>query len=154
MNREAYGKSYERGFRLTVRFLMSRGVSRDSAEETAQVAWTKGWEHLGQLRDDGMVITWVNSIAWNVVRSLARKPPFQELPEVAVPPTVNLSAIDVDRALRCCKTGESLLLRQHYLEGHRIKDIARQEGRTPTAVRIRLLRARRSARAQLIGAAA
>ena len=154
MNTEVYGKSYERGFRLTVRFLISRGVCTDSAEEAAQVAWAKGWEHLGQLRDDRMVVTWVNSIAWNVVRSLARKLPFEELPEVAVPPTVNLAAIDVDRALRCCKTAESLLLRQYYLEGHRIKDIARQEGRTPTAVRLRLLRARRSARAQLVRAAA
>ena len=107
MKSEAYGKSYERGFRLTVRFLMSRGVCGDSAEEAAQVAWTKGWEHLGQLRDDRMVVTWVNSIAWNVIRSLARKLPLQELPEVAVPPTVNLAAIDVDRALRYCKTAES-----------------------------------------------
>jgi len=154
MNSEAYGKSYERGFRLTVRFLMSRGVCGDSAEEAAQVAWTKGWERLGQLREDRMVVTWVNSIAWNVIRSLARKRPLEELPEVAVPPTVNLAAIDVDRALKCCKTAESLLLRQHYFEGHRVKDIARQEGRTATAVRIRLLRARRSARAQLVGAAA
>jgi DNA-directed RNA polymerase specialized sigma24 family protein len=154
MNREVYGKSYERGFRLTVRFLISRGVGMDSAEDAAQLAWTKGWEHLGQLRDDRMVITWVNSIAWNVVRSLARRLPFEELPEVAVLPNVNLAALDVARALRSCKTAESLLLRQHYLEGHRIKDIARQEGRTPTAVRIRLLRARRSARAQLARTAA
>ena len=55
MNTEVYGKSYERGFRLTVRFLISRGVCTDSAEEAAQVAWAKGWEHLCQLRDDRMV---------------------------------------------------------------------------------------------------
>jgi len=124
------------------------------AEETAQAAWAKGWEHLGQLRNDKMVVTWVNSIAWNVYRSAARRPPLQELPELAVPPQVNLAAIDVERALRCCKKNERTVLERRYLEGFQIKDIAQQEGRTQTAVRLRLLRARRSARAQLMQAAA
>jgi RNA polymerase sigma-70 factor (ECF subfamily) len=154
MTREVYGKFYERGFKLTMRFLISRGMSAESAEETAQAAWAKGWEHLGQLRNDRMVVTWVNSIAWNVHRSSARKPPLQELPELAVPPQVNLAAIDVDRALRCCKEHERLVLKRRYLEGFQIKDIAQQEGRTQTAVRLRLLRARRSARAGLMAAAA
>jgi RNA polymerase sigma factor (sigma-70 family) len=154
MTRDVYGKFYERGFNLTIRFLISRGVRAESAEETAQAAWAKGWEHLGQLRNEHTVITWVNSIAWNVYRSTLRKPPLQELPELAVSPQVNLAAIDVDRALRCCKENERLVLRQRYLEGFQIKDIARQQGRTQTAVRLRLLRARRSARARLIPAAA
>ena len=154
MTREVYGKFYERGFKLTMRFLISRGVNVESAEETAQAAWAKGWEHLKQLRNDRMVVTWVNSIAWNVHRSGARRPPLQELPELAVPPQVNLAAIDVDRALRCCKENERLVLQQRYLEGFQIKDIAQREGRTQTAVRLRLLRARRSARAQLMPAAA
>ncbi len=154
MTRDVFGKYYERGFNLTIRFLISRGLRAESAEETAQAAWAKGWEHLSQLRNDRMVITWVNSIAWNVYRSMARKPPLQELPEIAVQPQVNLAAIDVDRALRCCKDNERQVLQQRYLEGFQIKDIARQEGRTQTAVRLRLLRARRAARARLMPAAA
>lgn len=154
MTRDIYGKFYERGFGLTIRFLISRGVRPESAEETAQAAWVKGWERLAQLRNERMVITWVNSIAWNVYRSSTRRPALQELPELAVPPQVNLAAIDVDRALRCCKEHERVVLEQRYLEGFQIKDIARQQGRTQTAVRLRLLRARRSARARLIPAAA
>lgn len=154
MTRELYGKSYERGFKLTMRFLISRGVCAESAEETAQAAWTKGWEHLAQLRNERMVVTWVNSIAWNVYRSANRRPPLQELPELPVPPQVNLAAIDVDRALRCCKENERTVLRQRYIDGFQIKDIAREEGRTQTAVRLRLLRARRAARARLMPAAA
>lgn len=154
MTREAFGKSYERGFNLTIRFLVSRGLAAEIAEETAQAAWTKGWEHLNQLRNEQMVFTWVNSIAWNVHRSRARRPPFLELPEVAVPPQVNLAAIDVDRVLKFCKSHERLVLRKRYLEGFNIKDIAQQEGRSQTAVRLRLLRARRSARARLLQAAA
>lgn len=154
MTRELYGKSYERGFKLTMRFLISRGVRAESAEETAQAAWTKGWEHVAQLRNEKMVITWVNSIAWNVYRSANRRAPLQELPELPVPPQVNLAAIDVERALRCCKANERNVLKQRYIEGFQIKDIARREGRTQTAVRLRLLRARRAARARLMPAAA
>jgi len=72
---------------------------------------------------------------------------------VAVPPTVNLAAIDVDRALKCCKTAESLLLRQHYFEGHRVKDMRGKRkdcnrGSDSPAAGPAL------ARAQLVGAAA
>ena len=51
MTREEYGAAYKKGYNLTVRFLVSRGLSYDSAQETAQAAWVKGWERLGQLRD-------------------------------------------------------------------------------------------------------
>ena len=63
MTREQYGQAYQKGFNLTVRFLVSRGFAYDSAQETAQAAWVKGWERLSQLRDPSMVLTWMNSIA-------------------------------------------------------------------------------------------
>ncbi len=46
MTREEYGAAYKKGYNLTVRFLVSRGLSYDSAQETAQAAWVKGWERL------------------------------------------------------------------------------------------------------------
>src|SRR5262249_14135899 len=128
MTTEEYGHSYERGFRLTVRFLSSRGLGSEAAEETAQAAWVKGFEHLGQLRNKHMVVTWVNSIALNVYRSFRRRPVLQELPELSIPPEVNLAAIDVERLFRFCKTSERLMFRLRYLEGFGIKDIAQQEG--------------------------
>ena len=69
MTTDEYGQAYQSGFNLTVRFLVSRGLSYDSAQETAQAAWAKGWERLGQLRDQSMVLTWMNSIALNIHRS-------------------------------------------------------------------------------------
>jgi DNA-directed RNA polymerase specialized sigma24 family protein len=36
------------------------------------------------------------------------------------------------------------VLQWHYLEGYKVQEIAKQQGWTETAVRIRLLRARRS----------
>ena len=145
MTREEYGSAYQKGYTLTVRFLVSRGLSYDSAQETAQAAWAKGWERLAQLRDSSMVLTWMNSIALNIHRSYVRREPLlQTLPELSTPPKVNLAAIDVRRILTCCKTNDKLVLQRHYLEGYKVQEIASSQGWTETAVRIRLLRARRS----------
>jgi DNA-directed RNA polymerase specialized sigma24 family protein len=146
MTCEEYGNAYKRGYNLTVRFLVSRGLTYDGAQETAQAAWVKGWERLGQLRDANMVLTWMNSIALNIHRSCVRREPFlQTLPELATPPKVNLAAIDVGRILQTCKKNDKLVLQRHYLEGYKVQEIARAHGWTETAVRIRLLRARRAA---------
>ncbi|MGD0437097.1 MAG: sigma factor-like helix-turn-helix DNA-binding protein [Bryobacteraceae bacterium] len=145
MTREQFGSAYKKGYNLTVRFLVSRGLSYDSAQETAQAAWAKGWERLGQLRDSNMVLTWMNSIALNIHRSYMRREPFlQTLPELATPAKVNLAAIDVGRILKACKKNDRLVLERHYLEGYKVKEIASAHGWTETAVRIRLLRARRA----------
>jgi DNA-directed RNA polymerase specialized sigma24 family protein len=146
MTCEEYGNAYKRGYNLTVRFLVSRGLTYDGAQETAQAAWVKGWERLSQLRDANMVLTWMNSIALNIHRSCVRREPFlQTLPELATPPKVNLAAIDVGRILQTCKKNDKLVLQRHYLEGYKVQEIARAHGWTETAVRIRLLRARRAA---------
>jgi len=145
MTEEEYGTAYQRGFSLTVRFLVSKGLSYDSARETAQAAWAKGWERLGQLRNPSMILTWMNSIALNIHRSYIRREPLlQALPELSTPPKVNLAAIDVRRILRCCKHSDRMVLQRHYLEGYKVQEIAEQQGWTETAVRIRLLRARRT----------
>jgi RNA polymerase sigma factor (sigma-70 family) len=145
MTREEYGSAYVRGYNMTVRFLVSRGLTYDSAQETAQAAWVKGWERLAQLRDSSMVLTWMNSIALNIHRSCVRREPFlQSLPELPTPPKVNLAAIDVRRILKTCKKNDRMVLQRHYLEGYKVHEIARAHGWTDTAVRIRLLRARRA----------
>jgi RNA polymerase sigma-70 factor (ECF subfamily) len=150
MTREEYGAAYQKGYKLTIRFLVSRGVSPDTAQETAQAAWTRGWERLGQLRDASMVSTWTNSIALNIHRScIRREPVLQILPELPTPPKVNLAAIDVRRILKHCKTKDRLVLHRYYIEGYKVQEIAKSQGWTETAVRIRLLRARRSARKRL-----
>jgi RNA polymerase sigma factor (sigma-70 family) len=145
MTRDEYGAAYQKGYGLTVRFLISRGLAYDVAQDTAQAAWTRGWERLGQLRDPRMVLTWMNSIALNIHRSfLRREPLFHTLPEIPTPPKINLAAIDARRILQCCKKKDRIVLEGHYLEGFKVQEIASEHGWTETAVRIRLLRARRS----------
>lgn len=145
MTNEEYGAAYQRGYGLTVRFLVSRGLSHDTAQEDAQAAWAKGWERLAQLRDSRMIVTWMNSIALNIHRSCVRREPlFVPLPELSTPAKVNLASIDVRRMLETCKSKDREVLKRHYLEGYKVREIAQAHGWTETAVRIRLLRARRS----------
>jgi len=150
MTNEEYGKAYQRGFNLTVRFLVSRGLSYDAALDTAQAAWAKGWERREQLRDPNLVLTWTNSIALNIHRTfLRREPQTQTLPELAAPPRLNVAAIDAKRILNSCKPNDRIVLHSHYIEGYKVQEIAEQHGWTETAVRIRLLRARRSVEKKL-----
>jgi DNA-directed RNA polymerase specialized sigma24 family protein len=148
MTRDAYGQAYQKGFDLTIRFLLSRGLRRDTASEVAQAAWVRGWERHGQLRNDDFVVTWVNTIALNVYRSLLRNESLvnrevQNLQDRVV--GIDLAAIDVGRMLSSCGTHDRILLEQ-YMDGFTMAEIARKHNSTETAIRIRLLRARRAAR--------
>jgi RNA polymerase sigma factor (sigma-70 family) len=150
MTREEYSAAYGHGFNLTVRLLLSRGLSPEDAYENAQAAWAKGWERRGQLRKPEMVVTWVNTIALNGYRSSMRgQPRFEELTEHPHPDEQNLAAIDARTLLECCRKNDRIVLEKHYIEGLKVQEIAQQYGWTETAVRIRLLRARRNLRKKL-----
>jgi DNA-directed RNA polymerase specialized sigma24 family protein len=149
MTSNSYGQAYQAGFERTVRFLISRGARGDRAQEAAQAAWVRGWERLNQLRNDDLVLTWVNAIALNCYRaSLRREVLTQALPELTGSSAIDLSAIDAARVLRFCRPRHRLLLLQQA-EGFSTAELARDHGVTPTAIRIRLMRARRAARALL-----
>ena len=153
MTREAYGQVYQEGKERTIRFLLSRGVASILAADIAQSAWLRGWERLSQLRDERMVVTWINTIALNLYRHAVRKEPFQQVIEESLHAKktfLNLAAIDVAKALHLCRPPDRALL-EALMIGVTAKEIAQVEGVTETTVRIRFLRARRSARVLLEG---
>jgi DNA-directed RNA polymerase specialized sigma24 family protein len=153
MTRESYGQAYQRGFDRTIRFLRSRGVARDLAGDVAQAAWVKGWERLSQLRDESMVTTWVNSIAFNVYRGILRKEKATAtLTDYQAQVELNLAALDVVRVLKFCKPRDRALL-ELQMQGATAHELAQNHGVTVTAIRIRLLRARRSVAARIVPAA-
>jgi RNA polymerase sigma factor (sigma-70 family) len=143
MTTEEYGSAYKNGYVLTARLLVARGLSWDGARETAQAAWVRGWEKRSQLRDSNILMTWINTIALNLHRSDLRRAPLLELPEVAAPPESHLLAIDVQLILQTCKLKDRVVLQSYYLEDCKYEEIARAQGSSVTAVRLRLLRARR-----------
>jgi len=147
MTRDGYGLAYQGGLDRTIRFLLSRGAARDTAIDVAQSAWLRGWERLSQLRNEKMVITWVNTIALNQYRRAIQ---YERLHQTLEEPvysgsTLNWAAIDVSRILDSCRPPDRALL-EEQLKGSTAKEIAREHGLSPTAVRIRLFRARRAAR--------
>ncbi len=147
MTVDAFADAYATGFKRTVRFLISKGVMGELAEEISQAAWVRGWERLDQLRNELCISMWVNQIAMNLYRrSLHTYRRWQPLTEIAGDCTVNVAAIDLAQLIKgCCASDQALLHRQ--LEGHTAGEIAQEAGTTETAIRIRLMRARRCARA-------
>ena len=149
MTKHEYAQAYQAGFDRTVRFLISRGARGDGAQEAAQAAWARGWERLDQLRDDSNVFTWINTIALNFYRGfLGKEIRVQPLPDLPSKDRINVAAIDVDRVLRFCRPCERTLLQQQ-MEGITMEEIARENSVTQSAIRIRLMRARRAARSHM-----
>lgn len=140
--RSEYGSAYLRGRCSTVRFLISRGVSYDTAEELAQAAWVKGWERLNQLRDPQLLNSWVNSIALNLQRGNCRRHVSLPLRDMSEHPHWDLK-LDVEHALESLRAEDRRRIEKRYFEGLDIREIAHSEGSTEGAVRIRLLRSRR-----------
>jgi DNA-directed RNA polymerase specialized sigma24 family protein len=145
MTRENYGAAYQSGFEGTARFLASRGVTGDHAKELAQAAWARGWEQLSQLRDDRTVTSWVNTIALNFYRRLVERQNITLPTRIPDTTLIDLAAIDVARILDLCRPSDRVLLKQH-LSGVTTKEIADGHRISKTAVRVKLLRARRTAR--------
>jgi RNA polymerase sigma factor (sigma-70 family) len=147
MTKEQYGQAYKDGREHTVRFLLSRGVKRDTAMDVAQSAWVRGWERLDQLRDESVLITWVNTIALNQFRKTLRHDQRHEaLVDTPHPsPAMNWAAMDLSRILSRCRSRDRALL-EAQLEGMTAKELSERTGTTATAMRLRLFRARNAAR--------
>jgi RNA polymerase sigma factor (sigma-70 family) len=145
MTREDYGAAYQKGYSVTIGFLVSRGSARDAAEEIAQAAWVRGWERIEQLRDGSMIFSWLNTIALNILRSHCRRQPLLQInSDVAIAPATNLARIDLRKILRSVKQSDRVILHRFYVDGFKVREIAEQEGCTETAMKIRLLRVRRT----------
>ena len=146
MTNTEYSQAYEAGFPVTIRFLISRGAAPDTAEETAQAAWSRGWERVHQLRNGEVVRSWVNAIALNLYRRVAGgERRRQPLTDHIGTQSINFAAIELGRIMNTCHPAHQLLL-QHQLQGLSIREIAKKDGASELAVRLRMMRARRAAR--------
>jgi RNA polymerase sigma factor (sigma-70 family) len=149
MTPESYGQAYEEGFVRTVRIMRARGAPLHTAEDLAQAAWLQGWQKLDQLRDEGMIVSWVIAIAINYQRRGSRlEARYQDLPEICGCAGIDLVALDAAKVLNFCPAGYRVLFEQQ-LGGLTTKEIAKKQGVSATAIRIRLFRARRAVRTRM-----
>jgi RNA polymerase sigma-70 factor (ECF subfamily) len=144
MTATQFGKAYTEGFHRTLCFLSSKGLPDAEAEEIAQAAWTRGWERRDQLRDEAMVSTWVNSIAFNLFRNQYRRNArHTELPEIPDSrPSSAPARSDLRSLLGRCERIDRTLLWMQYGEGRTSAEIAGWVGMKPATVRIRIMRAK------------
>jgi RNA polymerase sigma-70 factor (ECF subfamily) len=145
-----FGEAFQTCFPLTLRFLLSRGVAADVAEEVAQAAWVKGWECREQLQRPHMIAAWVNSIAKNMLKNRMRtEQRLESLTDLTKVSTQPQAAVDMGRILRRCERRDAKILCGFYVEGYTTEEIARRLGLSPVAVRVRMLRLRNALRLQL-----
>jgi len=139
---EAFAQAYLRGFRVTVRFLCSKGASVDAAEELAQTAWVRGWEARAQLQVEDRLLPWINSIAFRrFCNDQRRRGRYSQLTEVSDSRRPSLTeSLDAGILLNLCSPIEKKLLTQRYFEGLELKEIAATQGLTEIAVRVRIYR--------------
>ena len=150
MTRDEFGAAYQRSFRQTVGYLLARGLCADAAQEIAQAAWARGWERLAQLRDSRTLLMWLNRVALNLYRTALRdEPSFEELTPAEPGPDLNVAAIEAAAILRKCKGRDRRMLRDFYLKGLHLSEIAKRNGWLENTARVRLFRARRAARLNL-----
>lgn len=149
MTQTEFASAYQVSFRQTVKFLLSKGAVAHDADDVAQTAWIKGWECLAQLRNHQHLTTWINTIAFNLFRRAIRRQRRQEpLTDMSGPENINLAAIELRNVLKLCAPAERILL-THQMNGLTTREMAHSMGTSEAAVRVRLTRARQSARVLL-----
>ena len=144
----AYSAAFDEGFRSTVRFLSSKGIGDDLAEELAQSAWSRGWERRAQIREISSIPYWVNSIALNMLRRHVQHPSNQmrELVERELASVDAMLHLDAGKILSSCESFDRQLLEMFYLEGLSSGEIGRKLGEKAMTIRVRLHRLRKRIR--------
>lgn len=137
---EAFAAAYKKGFILTVRFLISRGLDFDTAQEMAQATWVKAWEKIDQLQEEEMIQTWVISIAINVHLTQFRSERRHPLEEIIQHPWFCPNFEIKTEVEELVTPSERAILRARYIEEHSIKEVALATGTTISAIKSRTLR--------------
>ncbi len=79
-------------------------------------------------------------------RSLRRQElRLEGLAGLSTSPAPDLARVDVEQILERCRREDRDILQSYYLDGYLTSEIAAKRGVSETAVRIRLMRARRAA---------
>jgi DNA-directed RNA polymerase specialized sigma24 family protein len=142
----SFAAAYAEGFPKTRGLLLSKGIREADAEEHAQAAWARGWAARSQLREDGAILQWINSIAMNLMRRAKqhakRYGALDESRQSAAAPAPVADRIDANSLLEKCSNLDRWLLLQRYAAGMAMQEIAERGSMTSVAIRVRLHRAK------------
>ncbi len=128
------------------------------AREATQIAWTKAWTKLAQLRDDGRLHAWLVAIAANEARRQRRRRRLAALIDSALYVRGDSAEevrrdehVDLRIALSRLNAADRQLLALRYLASMTSPEIADVIGGSASTVRVRLTRLHARLRRELDG---
>jgi RNA polymerase sigma-70 factor (ECF subfamily) len=139
-----WGEAQRRSIAVARRY----APTRDEAEDIAQEALLRAWRHRGALRSRDRFLPWLATIVRNEAARVAARPALERLvleSDVAMEDEAVQHApdrADLQRALRCLRPDERLLLRLRYEDDLTQLAIAERLGMPEGTVKVRLHRAR------------
>lgn len=137
-----------------IAFIHGKIERRDSAEDFAQDAFCRAWEHLPGLREPAAFAGWLYQITANAIRTEGRRARLVESRTVALDhdppatgsetpeaePSMNCS-VNVHRAIGSLSEEQRIVVSLRYFSDLSTDEIARVLGTQPGTVRSRLSRA-------------
>ena len=139
---ELITESQESLYRVAKTILIGDADCADAVSETI----VRAFSCLGTLKNDRYARTWLIRILINECRNIQRRGarivPFDEVPEREFHRKENYS--DLYKAVMTLPEEQRIAVALYYMEGYTVSEIASMEGTTQSAVKNRLLRARRT----------
>lgn len=155
---DAYGMLVHRHQGVLYRHARGMGFDHDSALDLVQEAFIRGWERLGECRDGAHVRSWLFRICRNLcldeLRNVRRRTtPMSALDDGEAIEELRQGAGDLTLVLRAALDVIPPALREAFLlkhdAGYTYDEIAAITEASPSAVKMRVHRARESLRAFL-----
>jgi len=119
----------------------------DLAADAAQAAWAIAWRRIGTVKDPARLRPWLMSVAANEARQAVRGSGRRRVREIAIASMPRTSEagrdelMDLANALSRLDPRDRTLLGLHFVAGLDSREMAREVGMSPTAVRSRISRA-------------
>jgi len=155
-DREAFGRLAEHHQRAVFRFLVGLVADHHAAEELTQETLLRAFRRIGDLRNPERMRVWLVAIARNLARRWLRRHRRRSVavldPQTPAPasnPRRDERVAAVTQALARLKPAEREVLVLFEMEGLSHAEIAAITGATESALRNRLMRAKRKLRRML-----
>jgi RNA polymerase sigma-70 factor, ECF subfamily len=157
--REPYGELVNRHQDVLYRHMRGMGVEHDTSLDLVQDAFVKGFQRLSECRDPSRFRAWVFRIARNLcldyLRSVRRQTiPLSAVSEAGDLPTEKETDHELRNMLRRALGSLPIALREAFLLKHDAEytydEIAEMTDASPSAVKMRVQRARTALRSFLV----
>lgn len=151
MTEEQFTAEYQAGHRRLLGFVSLKVRSPELAEDIASQTWLKAWRCRYQYNGSSGFLTWVTTIAFNLIREHWRRRDVLKNAEDLSSPAVTLSArtpdpsdaLEVERLLQRLKVCDRAILKMRFVAGLSVEEAAAQMGMPANTLKVKTFRALR-----------